>query len=92
MRKTVKSRIVSTQKQLKREAKAINEMILKTKKYKAKMPHDWHEIHLCYLANMGYQQQDTDEYKSLVRHPNYMCKHCGRVAEEKINLCNPVRL
>jgi hypothetical protein len=56
------------------------------------MPHDWHEVHLCYLANVGYQQQNTDEYKSLVRYPEYMCKHCGRAAENKINLCTPVKL
>jgi isopentenyldiphosphate isomerase len=74
------------------KAKAIKTEIVKANKYKAKMPHDWHEIHLCYLANIGYQQQNTDEYKSLVRHPNYMCKHCGRVAEDKKNLCTPVSL
>ncbi|MHC4216556.1 MAG: hypothetical protein ACYSWP_24675 [Planctomycetota bacterium] len=73
-------------------AKAIKAEIVKANKHKAKMPHDWHETHLCYLANVGYQQQNSDEYKSLVRYPNYMCKHCGRVAEDKMNLCTPVSL
>jgi hypothetical protein len=59
---------------------------------KPKMPHDWHEIHLCYLANLGYQMQNTKEYKSLVREPKFMCKHCGRAAADKKNLCVPVKL
>lgn len=64
--------------------------MLKTKK--PKMPHDWHEVHLCYLANIGYQSQNTAEYKSLVCGPKFMCKRCGRVAADKINLCVPVKL
>ena len=59
---------------------------------KPKMPHTWHEMHLCYLANLGYHVQNTKEYKSLVREPKYMCKHCGRVAADKQNLCIPVKL
>ena len=61
-------------------------------KKKPKMPHDWHDIHLCYLANVGYHAQNTDEYKELVRQANYLCKNCGRVAADKENLCNPVKL
>lgn len=59
---------------------------------KPKMPHDWHEIHLCYLANLGYQMQNTAGYKSLVLEPEFICKPCGRVAADKKNLCNPVKL
>ena len=61
-------------------------------KIKAKMPHDWHEVHLCYLANLGYHLQNTNQYKSLVREAKYMCKQCGRVAADKMNLCRPVKL
>jgi hypothetical protein len=56
------------------------------------MPHDWHQVHLCYLANVGYHAQNTQEYKSLVRDPQFMCKHCGRVAKDKKNLCVPIKL
>ena len=61
-------------------------------KRKAKMPHDWHEMHLCYLANLGYHLQNSQEFKELVREGKYMCKNCGRVAAEKENLCKPVKL
>lgn len=61
-------------------------------KIKPRMPHDWHEIHLCYLANLGYQAQKTKEYKSLVRQAGFVCKHCGRVAADKKNLCDPAGL
>ncbi len=62
------------------------------KKIKPKMPHDLHEIHLCYLANLGYQAQETEEFRSLVRNPKYICKHCGRAAADKNNLCVPDKL
>ncbi|MFC1676271.1 hypothetical protein ACFL3G_04305 [Planctomycetota bacterium] len=62
------------------------------KKIKPKMPHDLHEIHLCYLANLGYQAQETEEFRSLVRNPKYICKHCGRAAGDKHNLCVPDKL
>ena len=76
----------------KQKADVVKAKIIKARIHKAKMPHDWHEIHLCYLANIGYQQQDSNEYKSLVRNAKYMCSHCGRAAAEKINLCRPVKL
>ncbi len=88
----MKKLVMSTVLTEKDKANAIRADITKSKINKAKMPHDWHEIHLCYLANVGYQQQNTDEYKSLVRHPNYLCKHCGRVAEDKRNLCTPAKM
>ena len=87
-KKRIKSKTVTE----KMKANIIKANIIKSKIHKAKMPHDWHEIHLCYLANIGYQQQNTEMYKSLVRQPKFMCKHCGRVAAEKVNLCQPVRL
>jgi hypothetical protein len=59
---------------------------------KPKMPHDGHEMHLCYLANLGYQMQGTNEYNKLVRGAKYVCKACGRAAAEKINLCRPTKL
>ncbi len=86
--KVVKSKTLTE----KQKAETIREELKHSKIHKVKMPHEWHQIHLCYLANMGYQQQNSDAYKSLVRHPNYLCKNCGRVAHDKKNLCSPVKL
>jgi len=59
---------------------------------KSKMPNEACGIHLCYLANLGYQVQDTSEYRSLVRGAKYVCANCGRAAAEKENLCRPKKL
>jgi len=35
---------------------------------------------------------DLKMIKPLVNDPKYICKSCGRVANKKENLCQPVRL
>jgi hypothetical protein len=43
------------------------------------------KIHICDLA----EQDKDDKIKELTRDPQFMCFSCGRVANEKENLCNP---
>ena len=57
-----------------------------------KMMQVGHDEHLCYLANLGFLEESPQNYVKLVRDANYMCKHCGRVADYPDNLCNPTRL
>jgi hypothetical protein len=57
-----------------------------------KMPHPAHEQHLCYLQNLGYVESNLEDYKKLVRNPQYVCKNCGRAAAHEINLCKPDKL
>ena len=59
---------------------------------KEKMPHPGHDKHLCYLNNLGFQKSNTEDYKNLVKEPQYMCENCGRAAADKNNLCKPVSL
>ena len=59
---------------------------------KPAMPHTGHEKHLCYLANIGYQQSHASEFKELVKEGQYFCKACGRVAAEPENLCKPAKI
>ena len=58
----------------------------------AKMPHENHAKHLCYLNNLGYQISDPEDYKALVKDAKFMCKICGRVAAKEVNLCKPVKM
>lgn len=50
------------------------------------LPHSGHNKHLCYLVNLGAPQRKPKMYKDLVLEPKYMCKSCGRVANNARNL------
>jgi len=47
-----------------------------------------HKGHLCVLASEGR----FDVIKTLVKKPKFVCFNCGRVADSKKNLCNPMPL
>lgn len=58
--------------------------------YRRKGPHIGHQMHLCELAAEG--QVSLEQFKSMVKDAKFICKSCGRVAAEELNLCNPVPL
>ena len=47
-----------------------------------------HSGHICVLAS----NQKFEEIKTLTRKPEFICFNCGRVADCKENLCNPMPL
>lgn len=49
--------------------------------------HD-HQSHLCTLAG----KDQIEEIKKLVKKPHFVCYNCGRVADAKMSLCDPVPL
>ncbi len=51
-----------------------------------------HSDHLCKLITQGMHQRNPEEYRGLVSDPQFVCKNCGRVANQKTRLCNPVAL
>jgi hypothetical protein len=57
-----------------------------------KMPHPGHDKHLCYLTNLDFHNDNAEEYRELVKEPQFFCKNCGRAAAKEQNLCNPVKM
>jgi hypothetical protein len=47
-----------------------------------------HKGHICVLASEGKFQ----DIKKITQNPEYICFNCGRVADSKDNLCNPMPL
>ena len=47
-----------------------------------------HSGHICVLASDG----KFEEIKGLTKNPEHICFNCGRVADCKENLCNPMPL
>ncbi|MDD5678062.1 MAG: hypothetical protein PHW60_08755 [Kiritimatiellae bacterium] len=47
-----------------------------------------HKGHLCVLAS----DERFEEIKALVAKPKVICFNCGRVANSRKNLCNPMPL
>lgn len=51
-----------------------------------------HGRHLCYIVSQGFHLSDPEEYQALVKEPKFKCRHCGRAAKSKKNLCKPTKL
>ncbi len=47
-----------------------------------------HKGHLCVLVSEGM----LEKVRVLVKNPRWLCFNCGRVADKKENLCNPMPL
>jgi rubrerythrin len=47
---------------------------------------------LCELVKKDFQKKHLKEYKELVREPVFVCKKCGRAANNANYLCKPSRL
>lgn len=58
----------------------------------ANMPHPGHDKHLCYLNNLRFQDSHPDDYKMLIKKPEFFCQNCGRAAADSKNLCKPAKL
>jgi hypothetical protein len=56
------------------------------------MPHPEHDKHLCYLNNLRFQESNPDDFKNLIKNPDFFCQNCGRAAASSKNLCKPTKL
>ena len=56
------------------------------------MPHPGHEKHLCHLQYNGYMNQNFEDFKKLVINPQFICRKCGRAANQASSICQPEKL
>lgn len=58
----------------------------------SKDKNDFQPKALCSLVKKDFHINKSDDYKSLVQKPKYVCKKCGLVANKKGNLCKAAKL
>jgi len=56
------------------------------------MPHPYHEQHLCYLHSLDFLKSNLDDWKRLVREPQFVCRKCGGAAVSEKKPCKSTRL
>lgn len=44
------------------------------------------------LGKGGLEKEEIKKYMKLVDRPEYVCEKCGRAANDKKNLCRPVKI
>ncbi len=47
---------------------------------------------LCRLVEDKILRKEPDAYKKLVEAPKFVCLKCGRAANSRKNLCDPVKI
>ena len=48
-----------------------------------------HDKHLCYLISQGFHLSDKKAFQAMTNKPKFLCRHCGRQANNDKNLCVP---
>lgn len=44
------------------------------------------------MGKGGLSKEEIKKYTKLIDQPEYVCEKCGRAANDKKNLCRPVRI
>jgi hypothetical protein len=51
-----------------------------------------HREHLCYIYCHRLHDIDDEEFEKMLKDAEYLCRACDRMAKEKENLCEPMKL
>jgi len=51
-----------------------------------------HSQHLCTLTDQYFHINCAEQYRTLVKNPEFKCKFCGRTAKNGQSLCYPDEL
>jgi hypothetical protein len=51
-----------------------------------------HNKHLCHLMYEGFHLSQSNDYKEMVQEAHFRCQNCGRTANKREQLCEPIPL
>ncbi|OHB75504.1 MAG: hypothetical protein A2Z25_07240 [Planctomycetes bacterium RBG_16_55_9] len=64
----------------------------KKKVPKARCSRAGHNKHICALADQYFHINCADEYRVMIKEPQFKCQFCGRTAKSDKSLCYPADL
>jgi len=53
---------------------------------------DYNKTSLCKLVKKEFQVKEKDLFLELIKDSRFYCNDCGRSANKKKNLCNPIKI
>ena len=63
-----------------------------SKSHNADCLSDFHSQHLCYIYCHRLHDKDAEQFEEMLKDAKYLCLGCDRMAKNKENLCEPVKI
>ncbi len=51
-----------------------------------------HKEHMCSLTSEFFHVNKADQFREMVKEPDFKCQFCGRVSKKEKHLCYPTEI